>query len=191
MAFLDGDNFCKSFAKIVPIQKNYISALQSHFVNLFPLRLQNCTWNVSVRLNMKMVEIWLHHWAIFSSLWVFWIEGHYICSLIIHVPILSVCIEEAGFFSLLFHRTFGWGTKVYVQNQSGPSNGVLHHFCLTGGSTFTSQDYNLSSLVYVSKPVRAIWRYLPSEFCALLCCSLSQLMGTRNLKNHSHINGEQ
>jgi hypothetical protein len=28
---------------------------------------------------------------------------------------------------------FGWGTKVYVQNQSGPSNGILHHFCLTGG----------------------------------------------------------
>ena len=24
----------------------------------------------------------------------------------------------------------GWGTKVYVQNQSGPSNGILHRFCL-------------------------------------------------------------
>ena len=29
-------------------------------------------------------------------------------------------------------------------------------------------------MVYVSKPTRAIWRYLLSEFCALLCCSLSQ-----------------
>ena len=24
-------------------------------------------------------------------------------------------------------------TKIYVQNQSEPSNGILHHFCLTGG----------------------------------------------------------
>ena len=64
--------------------------------------------------------------------------------------------------------------KVYVQNQSGPSNGILHRFCLTKGSTLTSQDYDPSSVVYVSKPTRAIWRYLLSEFCALLCCSLSQ-----------------
>ena len=69
---------------------------------------------------------------------------------------------------------FGWGTKVYVQNQSGPSNGILHRFCLTGGSTLTSQDYDPSSVVYVSKLTRAIWRYLLSEFCALLCCSSSQ-----------------
>ena len=69
----------------------------------------------------------------------------------------------------------GWGTKVYVQKQSGPSNGILHRFCLTKGSTLTSQDYNPSSVVYVSKPTRAIWRYLLSEFRALLCCSLSQL----------------
>ena len=27
MAFLDGDNFCKAFAKIVPIQKNYIGSI--------------------------------------------------------------------------------------------------------------------------------------------------------------------
>ena len=65
--------------------------------------------------------------------------------------------------------------KVYVQNQSGPSNGILHRFCLTRGSTLTSQDYDLSSVVYVSKLIRAIWGYLLSEFCALLCCSLSQL----------------
>ena len=26
-------------------------------------------------------------------------------------------------------KTFGWGTKVYVQNQSGPSNDILHRFC--------------------------------------------------------------
>ena len=69
---------------------------------------------------------------------------------------------------------FGWGLKVYAQNQSGPSNSILHRFCLTGGSTLTSQDYNPSSMVYVSKPVRAIWRYFLSEFCALLCCSSSQ-----------------
>ena len=29
-------------------------------------------------------------------------------------------------------------------------------------------------MVYVLKPTRAIWRYLLSKFCALLCCSLSQ-----------------
>ena len=79
---------------------------------------------------------------------------------------------------------FGWGTKVYVQNQSGPSNDILHHFCLTGGSTLTSQDYNPSSVVYVSKPVRAILRYLLSAFCALLCCSLSQYVQLRDPKNN-------
>ena len=26
-----------------------------------------------------------------------------------------------------------WGTKVYVQNQSGSSNDIWHRFCLTGG----------------------------------------------------------
>ena len=62
---------------------------------------------------------------------------------------------------------FGWGTKVYVQNQLGPSNCILQHSCLTGGSTVTSQDYNQSSVVYVSKLVRAIWRYLLSEFLCL------------------------
>ena len=71
---------------------------------------------------------------------------------------------------------FGWGTKVYVQNQIEPSNGILHRFCLTGGSTLTSQDYNPSSVVYLSKLVRAIWRYLLYKFCALLCCSLSQYL---------------
>ena len=34
---------------------------------------------------------------------------------------------------------FGWGTKVYVQNRLGPSNNTLHRFCLTVGSTLTSQ----------------------------------------------------
>ena len=46
--------------------------------------------------------------------------------------------------------------RMNVQNQSGPSNGILHRFCLTGGSTLTSQDYDPSSVVYVSKPIRAI-----------------------------------
>ena len=82
-----------------------------------------------------------------------------------------VSLYEDVVFKLL---EFGWGTKVYVQNQSGPSNDILHRFCLTRGSTLTSQDYNPSSVVYVSKPIRAIWQYLISEFCALLCCSLSQ-----------------
>ena len=77
---------------------------------------------------------------------------------------------------------FGWGMKVYVQNQSGPSNGILHRFCLTGGSTLTSQDYNPSSVVYVSKPTRVIWRYLLSKFRALLCCSLSQLLFCCSMK---------
>ena len=46
----------------------------------------------------------------------------------------------------------------------------MHRFCLT------SQDYDPSFVVYVvSKPTRAIWRYLQSEFRALLCCSLLKL----------------
>ena len=52
-----------------------------------------------------------------------------------------------------------------------PSNGILQRFCLTGGSTLTSQGYNQRSVVYVLKPTK----YLVYEFCALLCCSLSQL----------------
>ena len=58
------------------------------------------------------------------------------------------------------------------------NQGHLKTFCIVfvglRGSALTSQDYNPSSVVYVSKPVRAIWQYLLSEFCALLCCSLSQ-----------------
>ena len=42
-------------------------------------------------------------------------------------------------------------------------------FFLTGGSTLTSQNYNPSSVVYVSKPIRAIWRYLISK---ILCLAL-------------------
>ena len=81
-------------------------------------------------------------------------------------------ISASNYFVILTQDS---NSKVYVQNQSGPSNGILHCFCLTGGSTLTSQDHNPSSVVYVSKPTRAIWRYLlVSEFCALLCCSLSQ-----------------
>ena len=66
------------------------------------------------------------------------------------------------------------GRFMYKINQ-GHLNSILHCFCLTGGSTLTSQDYDPSSVVCVSKRVMAIWRYLLSEFCALLCCSLSQL----------------
>ena len=62
-----------------------------------------------------------------------------------------------------FLIVFGWGTKVYVQNQSGPSNSILHRFCLSGWSTLTSQDYNPSSVVYVSKLIEAIWQYLLSS----------------------------
>ena len=65
------------------------------------------------------------------------------------------------------HALFAWGTKVYVQNQSGPSNGILHRFCLTRGSTLTSQDYDPSSVVYVSEPIRAIWWYL---LCIRILC---------------------
>ena len=61
-----------------------------------------------------------------------------------------------------FGILFGWGTKVYVQNWSEPSNDILHCFCLTRGSTLTSQDYSPSSVVCVPKLIRAIWRYLPS-----------------------------
>ena len=67
----------------------------------------------------------------------------------------------------------------FMYKNSRPSNGILHRFCLTKGSTLTSQDYDPSSVVYVSKPTRAIWWYLLSEFRALLCCSLSQLENVR------------
>ena len=56
----------------------------------------------------------------------------------------------------------GWGTKVYVQNWSEPSNNILLCFCLIRGSTLTSQDYSPSSVVCVPKLIRAIWRYLLS-----------------------------
>ena len=86
---------------------------------------------------------------------------------------------------------FGWGTKVYVWKRSGPSNVILHRFCLTKGSTLTSQDHDPRSVVYVSKPTRAIWRYLLSEFRALLCCSLSQYINdyfaARGAEGH-HVN---
>ena len=70
---------------------------------------------------------------------------------------------QFSMFGRFCSARFGWGTKVYVQNQSGPSNGILHRFCLTRESTLTSQDYSPSSMVYVSKPTKAIWRYLPSS----------------------------
>ena len=50
----------------------------------------------------------------------------------------------------------------------------MYCFCLTRGSTLTSQDNDPSSVVYVSKLIMAIWWYLLSKFCALLCCSLFQ-----------------
>ena len=37
--------------------------------------------------------------------------------------------------------TFGWLTKVYVWKRSGPSNVILHRFCLTKGSTLISQSH--------------------------------------------------
>jgi len=79
---------------------------------------------------------------------------------------------------------FGWLTKVYVWKRSGPSNVILHRFCLTKGSTLNSQESHPRSVVYVSKPTRAIWRYLLSEFCALLCLSSAQwqLNGTEKGK---------
>ena len=55
----------------------------------------------------------------------------------------------SSFYSKLW--SFGWGTKVYVQKRSGPSSSILHQFCLTKGSTLTSQDYSPASVVYVSK----------------------------------------
>ena len=36
---------------------------------------------------------------------------------------------------------FGWLTKVYVWKRSGPSNVILHRFCLTKGSTLISQGH--------------------------------------------------
>ena len=73
-----------------------------------------------------------------------------------------------------YRRSFGWLTKVYVWKRSGPSNVILHRFCLTKGSTLTSQESHPRSVVYVSKPTRAIWRYLLSEIRALLCCCTAQ-----------------
>ena len=47
------------------------------------------------------------------------------------------------------------GTKIYVQNLLVPSNDILNRFCLTRGSTLTSQDYSPSSVVYEPEPIRA------------------------------------
>ena len=52
---------------------------------------------------------------------------------------------------------FGWGTKVYVWKRSGPSNVNLHRFCLTKRSTLTSQDHDLSSVVYRLGPSDGIY----------------------------------
>ena len=38
-------------------------------------------------------------------------------------------------------QPFGWWTKVYVWKRSGPSNVILHRFCLTKGSTLISQSH--------------------------------------------------
>ena len=53
-------------------------------------------------------------------------------------------------------RSEDWKNKqmVFVQNQLEPSTGILHHYHLIRGSTLTSQDYNPSSVVYVSEPIR-------------------------------------
>jgi hypothetical protein len=60
------------------------------------------------------------------------------------------------------------------------NQGHLTVFCIVfvglgGPPSPVRITYNPGSVVYVLKPARAIWRYLLSEFCALLCCSLSQL----------------
>ena len=73
-------------------------------------------------------------------------------------------------------QSFGWLTKVYVWKRSGPSNVILHRFCLTKGSTKSSQESHPRSVVYVSKLTKAIWRYLLSEFRALLCLSSAQYL---------------
>ena len=49
------------------------------------------------------------------------------------VPWLKICIVALKWVS------FGWLTKVYVWKRSVPSNGFLHRFCLTKGSTLISQ----------------------------------------------------
>ena len=88
--------------------------------------------------------------------------------------VLRVIITVVVSRNIVVFLSFGWWTKVYVWKRSAPSNVILHRICLTKGSTLTSQDHDPRSVVYVSKPTRAIWRYLLSEFCALLSCSLSQ-----------------
>ena len=86
--------------------------------------------------------------------------------------IFSLVLEKPPLIILLFYFfQLGRWPKVYVQKRWMSSSNILHQFCLT---THTSQDYDPSSVVYVSKLARAIWRYLPSEFCALLCCSFCQ-----------------
>ena len=45
-------------------------------------------------------------------------------------PILMQLLIDKRF---LYWRTFRWGKKVYVQNQSEPSNNILRLFCLTRG----------------------------------------------------------
>ena len=86
---------------------------------------------------------------------------------------------------------FGWLTKVYVWKRSGPSNGILHRFCLTKGSTKSSQESHPRSVVYVSKLTRAIWRYLLSEFRALLCLSSAQLNHFRKWQCQKFVKGQR
>ena len=113
-----------------------------------------------------------------------------------YVPIYIGTVSSFACFAKLFNFfffLFGWGTKVYVQNQSGPSNGILHRFCLTAGSTLTSQDFNPSSVVYVSKPIRAIWRYLSIFIIRILCLALLFFTSIGNSKfefqvPHSNLN---
>ena len=61
-----------------------------------------------------------------------------------------------------------------MQNRSEPSNSIWHNFCLTRGSTLTSQDYSPISVVCVPKLIRAIWRYLPSLWTQLVVMTLCQ-----------------
>ena len=54
MAFLDGDTFCKAFAKLVPIQKNYIVVIQD-LLNHVPFMLCRLA-------NFNRCEFWIFHY---------------------------------------------------------------------------------------------------------------------------------
>ena len=66
-------------------------------------------------------------------------------------------MQQNSMYSTLF-KLF-WLNKTVLSRATAK---IFSSQALTRGSTLSSQDYSPSSVVCVPKPIRAIWRYLPS-----------------------------